>query len=92
MRHAESEERLMRDRMQHDQEAIKASQLTEWELRRRLVQEIMDHLRSLLDKGDGDGFSLRDLLRTTAVSLDTIRARVAHQAFAGGLQRHFGRR
>jgi hypothetical protein len=44
----------------------------------------MDSLRSLLDRGaDADGFSLRDILRATDVSLDTIRARVAQQAFAG---------
>jgi hypothetical protein len=71
--------------MQHDQEVTKASQRTAWELRRRLVQAMMDHLRSLLEKGsDSPGMSLRDILRTTAVSLDIIRARVAHQAFAGG--------
>jgi hypothetical protein len=45
----------------------------------------MDNLMSILDKGSGDGFfSLRDIFEATAVTLDTIRARVAHQAFAGG--------
>jgi len=57
---------------------------TAWEQRRRLVQAIMDSLMSMLDKGSGNGFSLRDILRATDVTLDTIRARVAHQAFAGG--------
>ena len=58
---------------------------TEWEQRRLLVQAIMDNLMSILDKGSGDGFfSLRDIFEATAVTLDTIRARVAHQAFAGG--------
>ena len=57
---------------------------TAWEQRRRLVQAIMDSLMSILDKGSGDGFTLGDILRATDVTLDTIRARVAHQAFAGG--------
>ena len=58
---------------------------TAWEQRRRLVQAIMDSLMSILHRGSGgDGFSLRDILRATDVTLDTIRARVAHQAFAGG--------
>ena len=58
---------------------------TAWEQRRRLVQAIMDSLMSILDKGSGDGFfSLRDIFEATEVTLDTIRARVAHQAFAGG--------
>ena len=56
-----------------------------WEQRRCLVQAIMDNLMSILDKGSGDGFfSLRDIFEATEVTLDTIRARVAHQAFAGG--------
>ena len=58
---------------------------TAWEQRRRLVQAIMDSLMSILDKGSGDGFfSLRDIFIATDVTLDMVRARVAHQAFAGG--------
>jgi hypothetical protein len=58
---------------------------TEREQRRRLVQAIMDNLMSILDKGSGDGFfSLRDIFIATDVTLDMIRARVAHEAFAGG--------
>ena len=45
----------------------------------------MDSLMSILDKGSGDGFfSLRDIFEPTDVTLDMVRARVAHQAFAGG--------
>src|SRR5215510_1755327 len=58
---------------------------TEWEQRRQLVQAIMGSLMSILDKGSGDGLlSLRDIFEAIDVTLDTIRARVAHQAFAGG--------
>src|SRR5262245_55106930 len=58
---------------------------TEWVQRRQLVLAIMDNLMSILDKGSGDGLiSLRDIFEATAVTLDMIRARVAHQAFAGG--------
>jgi hypothetical protein len=59
----------------------------EWEQRRRLVQAIMEGVTALLDRGaglPGPGFTLREILRATGVTLDTIRARVATQAFAGG--------
>jgi hypothetical protein len=84
----------MTHKEKRDQEPGRATSdtSTAWEQRRRVVQAIMDSLMSLLDRGaDGDGFSLRDILRATDVTRDTIRARVAHQAFAGGLRR-FGRR
>ena len=58
---------------------------TEWEQRRRLVQAIMDNLIALMDRGSGgNSFSLRRILADTDVTLDTIRARVARQAFASG--------
>src|SRR5262245_65967005 len=45
----------------------------------------MDSLISMLHRESGsDGFALREILRATDITLDTIRARVAHQAFAGG--------
>jgi hypothetical protein len=77
----------MTHKEKRDQEPVIATSdtSTAWEQRRRVVQAIMDSLMSLLDRGaDGSGFSLRDILRATDVTLDTIRARVAHQAFAGG--------
>jgi hypothetical protein len=64
---------------------------TEWEQRRRLVQAIMDSLGQLMEQMDHtaapSGYSplgLRRILVETGVTLDMIRARVAHQAFAGG--------
>ena len=61
---------------------------TEWAQRRALVQAIMDNVMELLERMDRTtppgGYSLRRILVATGVTLDTIRARVAHQAFAGG--------
>ena len=61
---------------------------TEWEQRRRLVQAIMDSLGHLMEQMDHttapSGYSLRRILVETGDTLDMIRARVAHQAFAGG--------
>ena len=61
---------------------------TEWEQRRRLVQAIMDSLGQLMEQMDHTAapgcYSLRRILVETGVTLDMIRARVAHQAFAGG--------
>ena len=75
----------MHNLRQQDHAETMARKPTEWEQRRRLVQAIMDSLISILDRGaGGTGFTLRDILRATDVTLDTIRARVAHQAFAGG--------
>jgi hypothetical protein len=75
----------MHDRLQQDHDETMARTQTAWEQRRLLVQAIMDSLMSILHRGSGsDGFSLRHILRAMDVTLDTIRARVAHQAFAGG--------
>jgi hypothetical protein len=75
----------MHDRLQQDHDETIARKPTEWEQRQRLVQAIMDSLMSILHRKSGsDGFALWDILRATDVTLDTIRARVAHQAFAGG--------
>ena len=75
----------MDDLVQQDQDETKARRPTDWEQRRRLVQAIMDSLMSILHRGaSGDGFALRDILRATDGTLDTIRARVVHQAFVGG--------
>src|SRR5262245_43980813 len=61
---------------------------TEWAQRRELVQAIMDNVVALLEREDRTtppgGYSLRRILVETGVTLDMLRARVAHQAFAGG--------
>src|SRR5262245_18181202 len=64
-----------------------ADTATEWAQHRQLVQAIMDKVVALLERMDrttppGD-YSLRRILVETGVTLDMIRARVAHQAFAG---------
>jgi hypothetical protein len=82
----------MHDRMQHDQDAMKASTPTEWEQRRQLVEAIMVNVVRLMEQLDRPpgtlrprhSYSLRDIFEETELTLDTIRARVAHQAFAGG--------
>jgi hypothetical protein len=70
---------------------------TEWEQRRRLVEAIMDSVGQILVQTDHSPdapkppghFSLRDIFEATEVTLDMIRTRVAHQAFAGGTPEAF---
>ena len=66
---------------------------TAWEQRRRLVQAIMDSLMSLLHReAGGDGFALRDILRATDVTLDTIRREWHTRRLQVVPRRRFGRR
>jgi hypothetical protein len=75
----------MHDQLPQNHEETMARTQTAWEQRRRLVQAIMDNLIARMDRGSGgNSFSLRRILADTGVTLDMVRARVAHQAFAGG--------
>src|SRR5262245_19729878 len=77
----------MHDPRQRAAEATPEAEQTQWVQRRQLVQAIMDQLPAFLDRGADlgrGGCTLREILTAIEVTLDTLRARVATQAFADG--------
>ena len=77
-----------RDIRDQEQGRALSDTATAWAQRRQLVQAIMDKVVALLERMDRTtppgGSSLRRILVETGVTLDMLRARVAHQALAGG--------